>query len=152
MRLAVLLLGFCFAAGSALGACGGSDKKVRSSRKSKNRKSSAPVRADNADSAYRRAIDAEADGDKKLANKYYQLAISKKSSHRRANQRYVHFLIDNKRTSKALKVAQRFIDNLPGKAISYHTLADAAAANGDHKKVVATMNGLLAFDEEDASA
>lgn len=163
MRLAVLLLGVCFVTGSALGGCGGSEKEVRSSsssksksksksKKSKKRKKSSSAQPNDADANYQNAIDAQADGDRKAASKYYQLAIRKDPTHRRANQRYVHFLIDNNRTSKALKVAQRFFDNVPGKAISYHTLADAAAANGDHKRVVGTMSGLLAFEEEDASA
>lgn len=139
------------------GACGGDAKKSKpaSSATKSNRKKSrkrAPVRADDADSAYRNAIDAEADEDWRAASEYYQLAIRKDPKHRRANQHYVHFLIDRGRAEKALKVARKFFDDLPGQSISYHTLADAEAANGEHERVIGTMSGLLAFSEEDASA
>lgn len=36
--------------------------------------------------------------------------------------------------------------------MSYHTLADAEAANGQHEQIIGTMSGLLAFSEEDATA
>jgi tetratricopeptide (TPR) repeat protein len=155
MRFLSILLGLCIFATLPLSGCGGSPKNSKSERKSKKSKKrdrDKPAVADDADGAYRTAIDAEADGNRKKANKYYQLAIKKDSKHPRANQRYVHFLIDHGKFSRALKVAERFFDKLPGKPISYHTLADAAAANGDQKTVVSTMSGLLAFSDDDALA
>jgi tetratricopeptide (TPR) repeat protein len=161
VRYLCIILGLCLLGLPVGGACGGSAKKAKSEKKSKKSKKSKkrqkdkerrPERDNDADSAYRKAIDAEADNKKKDANRYYQIAIERDSKHRKANQRYVHFLIDNGKTSKALRVAQRFFDNLPGKSVSYHTLADAADANGDYKKVASTMSGLLAFDEDDATA
>ncbi|MCP4447593.1 MAG: tetratricopeptide repeat protein [Myxococcales bacterium] len=129
---------------SALGESSASGKrsKHKSSRK----------RADSADTAYLSAIDAEADEDFDKASEFYSQALKLDSTHRRANQRYVHFLIDRGRTSRALKVAKRFYEEVPSEAISYHTLADAQAAAGEHDQVVGTMGGLLAFSEEDAIA
>ncbi len=160
MRFLCIILGLCLLGLPASGACGGSSKASKSAKKSKKSKKKKkkksrdrePRERNDAESAYRKAILAEADGDKKDANRYYQIAIERDSKHPKANQRYVHFLIDNGKISKALRVAQRFFDNLPGKAVSYHTLADAASANRDFKKVAGTMSGLLAFNDEDATA
>ncbi len=157
MRLGRMLLGLCLVTLPVGGSCGSSSKEVKTERKSKSKKArkvreKTPEPADDADSAYRKAIDAEADEKPREANKYYQLAIRRDDAHRQANQRYVHFLIDHGKKEKALKVARRFHDNLPGQSISYHTLADAHAANGEHAKVVGVMSGLIAFEEKDASA
>jgi predicted Zn-dependent protease len=159
MRIfAAIVLGLSLVCLPALGGCGGGGgskdgESTRSSSKSKkSKRSKEPVRADNADAAYRKAIDAEADEDWEAAGKYYKLAIRKDPKHKRANQHYVHFLIDQGREERALKVAQKFFDDLPGQAVSYYTLADAEAANGKHERVIGTMSGLLAFNEEDATA
>lgn len=138
-------------------ACGGagagddttmnSDEGGKSSKGSSSRKTGGGAKG-----AYRAAIDAEADEDFETASKMYREALRRDRTHRRANQRYVHFLIDRGQTAKALSVAKRFYEEVPSEAISYHTLADAEAAAGEHEQVVGTMSGLLAFAEDDAAA
>lgn len=136
-------------------ACGGgvgddSTANTRDGRSSKS-KSSRKV-GGSANDAYQAAIDAEADENYSDASDLYRQALERDPTHRRANQRFVHFLIDRGRTAKALSIAKRFYEEVPSEAISYHTLADAEAAAGEHEKVIGTMSGLLAFAEDDAMA
>lgn len=144
-------------AAPALSACGGgASSKAGETRLSsatdareEPRESQDPA---DADRAYEDAIDAQADEDYREADDLYERAIEIDPKHRRANQRYVHFLIDLGRLDKALAVAQSFYDNVPGEAISYHTLADAEIAAGRHERAIGTMSGLLAFREDDPTA
>lgn len=143
---ALCVLVATFSLGAA--GCGGSSKAPSK----KTTKAKAKPKAKPTVDSYRVAIDLEAAEDFVGADKAYQTALRKRPTHDGVNQHYVHFLIDRGRPRVAVQVAQRYHDAVTGRSVTYHTLADAAAALGNHELVVATMTGLMAFDDEDPSA
>ncbi len=123
-------------------------KKKKRSKRSKNKKK----KRSGADANYRKAIDAEADGDVRAAVKYFKRAIEEEPSHLKANQHYVHFLISEGENVKALRAASAFHEEVSGEAISYHILADAELTNKEYERVIGTITALLAFSDDDAVA
>lgn len=142
-RLPVLFLSVLLLAVTGQ-ACGGSSKDAKEPKQEKTE--------ENAKQALEQAIEAEKAGQVDAAAEHYARARELRPQHLETAERYTRFLLSQRRTDEAVRVAREFLEGSVSELQAYYLLAEAQVAHRDYPGAQETLSQLIELEGNEAAA